>query len=335
MSDSHPLPSLAQLLSSEAELLHSAKRPYIEKRVVKYGDQGYVLYRVPEKGRMLRFERTIKEAAAAGVSLQEVLHGGCVSDASGHWLIMRFVPGSPLRQHRPSAHSFAPLGIALGRLHKQEASAAEPILCKRSEPIPYGAFLARHPLTREERQWAAQSAERMYRVNRFQLAHGDLHAKNIMVDGSHHVALIDYELFSFEPAGLELAMVLLRGYCRNPRNRQTLLNGYFSVALAEVEALWRDCAADFLFAAALRLAAQRRLRKTILQRRNFASAMRSFLERKGWDSADPALEKNRKLQEQAGLHMARYEEMAIRILRHACRHPDASDLDILSVVHGN
>jgi Ser/Thr protein kinase RdoA (MazF antagonist) len=335
MSDSHPLPSLAQLLSSEAELLHKTRRPYIEKKVVQFEGQGYVLYRVPSKHRMLRFERVLKEAAAAGVGLQELLHGGRVSADKDYWLIMRFVPGNPLAQRRPSPHSFVSLGRALAKLHSQEATAAEPVLYKRSEDIPFRDFLSRHDLVSEERRWVALSAERMYRINRFQLAHGDLHAKNIMVNEAHQVALIDYELFAFEPAGLELAMVLLRSYCRHPRNRQRLLKSYFSVASSEVTALWRDFASDLLFAAALRLGAQRRLRKTILQRRNFASAMRSFLERKGWGSADPALEKNRKLQEQAGLHMARYEEMAIRILRHACRHPDASDLDILSVVHGN
>lgn len=334
MSDSHSSPTLAQLLSSDAELLHRAKRPYIEKRVVQLDGQGYVLYRVPDKRRMARFEQAIKEAVVAGANLQEVLHGGCVSNSTGHWLIMRFVPGSPLLQRRPAQHSFASLGIALGRLHKQEASAAEPILYKRSEAIPYGDFLARHGLTREERHWAAQSAERMYRINRFQLAHGDLHAKNIIVDESHQVALIDYELLAFEPAGLELAMVLLRGYCRHPRNRRRLLGSYLSVASPEVCELWRDFAPDLLFAAALRLFAQRRLRQAILHRRNFALTMSSFLGRRKRDGSDPVLETSKKLQEQAGKLMLRYEEMAIRILRHVCSHPGAAGVDVLVAAHG-
>lgn len=334
MSDSPPPPSLGQLLSAEVTLLHETRRSYMAKRVVKSEGKGYVLYCVPQRERMLRFETALRQAAAAGVRMQGLVHESHVADASGNWLALRFAHGEPLGRSRPGPRVYQSLGRMLARLHSQESDHAVSLLRGRTDATEYARVLDRVDLSGDERRWVGQSAERLYRIGRFQLAHGDLHRQNILVSPNEQISLIDYELFAFEPAGLELAMVLLREYCRRPENRQLLLNNYLATSREGIRELWQEFYADLLFAAALRLAAQRDARTRVLQRQLYLLSARKMFGILAGEDAASLLEAKRELWEGAGARMLAYDEMAIRLVRHACENPQASAQALLAVAHG-
>ena len=332
MTDNATPPSLEHLLSSEVELLHETRRPYVSKRVVASRGEGYVLYRAPSRDRMLRFAEVLRKAAASGVSLQSLVHDCDVRHPAGHWLALRFASGQPIG--RPGPRAYRSLGRALASLHGQESDRASSLLRKRVDPTPYERVLDRSDLGREERRWIAQSSERLYRIERFQLTHGDLHRQNILINANQQVSLIDYELFAFEPAGLELAMVLLRPYSRHPRNRQLLLESYLAKCREGIGDLWQELCADLLFAGALRLAAQRNTRARILKRQSWVLAARKLLGPAARDESAKLLEAKQRLRDLANTRMQTYDAMAMSIVRCACANPEASVQDLLTAAHG-
>jgi hypothetical protein len=327
-----PPPSLEHLLSSEAEVLHETRRPYVSKRIVESRGEGYVLYRAPSRDRMLRFAEVLRKATASGVSLQSLVHDCDVQHPAGHWLVLRFASGQALG--RPGPRAYRSLGRVLASLHGQESDRASSLLRKRVDPTPHERVLARTDLDKEERRWISQSSERLYRIERFQLTHGDLHRQNILINANQQVSLIDYELFAFEPAGLELAMVLLRPYSRHPRNRQLLLEGYLATCREGIGDLWHELCADLLFAGALRLAAQRSTRARILKRQSWLLTARKLLGRTARGESTKLREAKQRLMDLANARMHAYDAMAISIARCACANPDATVQDLLTAAHG-
>lgn len=335
MSDTQLPPTLEHLLSSEVELLHQTKRPYVAKRVVQNNGQGYVLYRARRRENMLHFSAVLRRAVAAGVSLQVLAHDCDTTHPAGHWLALKFASGRPLGSPRPGPRVFRSFGRVLASLHSQESDRASSLLRDQVASTPYARVLSRADLSSEERRWVAQSSERMYRITRFQLTHGDLHRQNILVNSNEQVCFIDYELFAFEPAGLELAMVLLREYCRNPRNRQLLLENYLASCQEGIGDVWQTLCADLLFAGALRLAAQRDVRRRTLKKQRLLLAVRGLLGMVSKVESANLLAAKQKLREAADVRMLAYDAMALRILKYACTNPRATALELLGAAHGN
>lgn len=274
MSDEKP--SLAALLSSQAHVLHRTKRPYIEKRVVELAGQMYVLYRFPRREQCGRFERVLEQARAAGAILQPVVAGGASAEGAGYWLALACLPGELMAGRRFEPGILTALGKTAASLHSVSAVAPASLLKRELDATPYAMALADPGLGAAERKWIAASAERFYAIGRYQLHHGDLHGENILRMPDGRVALIDYELLSFEQSGLELAMILLRGYCRLPKNRQALLKTYLANLPRPDVWVWRKYAYDLLFAAALRLLWQRQRRLGVLKRQRVLLLVRKL-----------------------------------------------------------
>ena len=326
-------PSLEMLLSSRATVLHQTRRPYIEKRVVELDGNGYVLHRFPSRAVLVEFEQTLCKARAEGTALQGVLLSTAdIEDAPGFWLVLNCLPGELMSRRRFDSKTLESLATNVASLHRVHASQARPLLLRDMDQVPYHDFLDEHDLSLAERQWVAASAERFYGIDRFQLSHGDLHGRNILVGPDKQAALIDYELLAFEPAGLELATMLLRSYCRSPQHRRVFLKAYVAKSRKADLAFWKAHAADLLLAASLRLTWLRRRRLSILLRRRWLFVVLLRL------AVSPA--RRKRLSEQFELIEAQlahaqkglttYSALSRYLLRAAMENPGASSHALIS-----
>lgn len=275
--------SLDVLLSSPAAVERRTRRWLFEKRVVASGGERYVLYRFPTEAQAAALERFLVAGAEAGVPMQRFLGRTRGWRAAvrqrGYWLVSSYEPGEPLIG-RGSAQTLSALGRALAALHSLESERPGPLF---GIGLPWPGYAARlrwelSSVLRRGRAviaaadcaaWLSEHGGFVEGIDRFQLAHGDLYGKNVLVrERGGAVYLIDYELAAYQPAGLELAVALLRAFCgEDAALRRSLLEAYLAHCTPWVREAWDEHHAFFLIAAALRLAGSRQRRARILARR--------------------------------------------------------------------
>jgi Ser/Thr protein kinase RdoA (MazF antagonist) len=279
--------SLATLLSPQAEIVHRTRRRFFEKRIVRHESGNYVLYRFASPGKTRRLAKLLIECEAAGVPMQRLLHdsSGWWSGLKhfGFWLVASYEQGETWNVTPVQAAQMASLAKALARLHSIESLSPGPIFKKRSflrkkQPdkpwhaeclAVVRATAGLNDLQKQEMTaWLHASANVFAEPSAYQLVHGDLYAKNVLVKDGQHVRLIDYELAAFEHAGFEFAGVLIRFTSgRNRKHRAEFLKTYLNECLPGVKEAWSRHAPEFLIYALLRLAWSRLRRAHILSRR--------------------------------------------------------------------
>lgn len=292
---------LARLLGPTAQVERSRWRVRLyQKRQVRVDGQRYVLYRFLSGRAAARLLWLLEEGARHAVPLQrpvawtrspwEALRLG------GFWVATDFLPGEPILGLASPA-TLRALGEALARLHRIERERPGTLFRVQA---PWTDWLGtlRSQLAQglsvggadegeapgAQAQWLAAKGAFLAGLERYQLTHGDLYGANVLAAGDK-ITLIDYEAVSFEPAGLELATVLLRDFCGGRMGlRLELLDAYLAACSAPVRTLWQAHAAFYLVAAALRLAQRRavRARRLALRGRDGDAAQREALRYAGW-----------------------------------------------------
>lgn len=277
---------LDRLLSSEAQVIHRTRRRLFEKRIVTLGERTHVLYRLPLPWQARRLAHLLREAQARGVAMQRVecvaarwldlaRYGGC-------WLVAGYEAGETLKIARFDDALVDSLAASLARLHSISARGHGPLLrlgarvrslMNAVEGDVHLALAQCEALAPQEqeamRTWLGGRGERVWCREGFDLTHGDLLAKNILIraDGAG-VCLIDYELAAFDRAGFEVAAALIRFFHgRNTRYRARFLERYLAECSATVREDWQAHAPYFLVAAALRMARSRERRRHALSSR--------------------------------------------------------------------
>jgi Ser/Thr protein kinase RdoA (MazF antagonist) len=254
-------------------------RPFY-KRFVHLDGKRYVLHRFVSAHAAARLVWLLDQGSRHGVPLQtpvawaqspwEALKFG------GFWVATDFLPGEALLGIGTPAQ-LSSLGAALARLHRIEGE--RPGALFRLE-APWRTWLQRLRIELARglavdasdsngvhAQWLGARDAFLGQLERYQLIHGDLYGANIVVTGDA-ISFIDFELAAFEPAGLELAITLLRDFCGGRvALRMELLDAYLSNCSASVHAQWQAHCAFYLVAGALRLAHRRSLRARRLARR--------------------------------------------------------------------
>ena len=274
--DSHS-PDLGDLLGRQARILHAKRRLHIQKRIVEFEQEKYVLHRFLWKKTRDRFEATVRRLHEAGITAQHVCTGTSSLPQAlrcrGHWLALSFLPGTPL-PHKAHPDALAALGRTLAKLNALEGAGPGALFERRLPFLPHEAYLSRppHALAPDERRWIEESLTRMRQLPGNQLTHGDLYGSNIIEQDDHSVGLIDYELMTYDISGIELAATLIRPFCRRSAQRRSLLRAYLAACPAELRDIWQTHASDMIFTAAARLLAtrQQRLRRLMLRDRLLA-----------------------------------------------------------------
>ena len=274
--DSHS-PDLSDLLGKRVRILHTKRRLSIQKRIVVFEQQTYVLHFFVLKSTKDRFEDAVQRLQDAGISAQHVCTGTSswrdALRAGGHWLALSFLPGKPLSQ-KAHPKALASLGRTLAKLNAIEGAATGALFERRRPVLPHEAYLSQLGAMHspEERRWIEGSLARMQRLPATQLTHGDLYGSNIIEQENHSIGLIDYELMTYDVAGIELAATLMRPFCRQMAQRHSLLEGYLDTCSDELRDIWQTHALDLVFTAAARLLAgrQQRIRHLMIRDRLFA-----------------------------------------------------------------
>lgn len=260
-------PTLKDLLSRQASILHTTRRSYFEKRIVEFDASQYVLYRLPSRASALQFADIIERAAASGAELQNIVARptpGLINLGQSRWLALTYLPGEPIHGKHEDLAIFASLGKTLAILHRQSATRRGALL--HSPALAPLLDAKRH--TPPVAQWLAESQKRLANLHEYRLTHGDLYSGNIIVTPGNTSALIDYELFAYDLPGIELGTLLLRHICRTAAKRQAALSAYLEHCDPATRQLWEAHWQDFLVAAALRISAQRSRRHNILKTRH-------------------------------------------------------------------
>jgi Ser/Thr protein kinase RdoA (MazF antagonist) len=254
---------IGTLLSPEARIIHQRNRLTVSKRIVVHGRNRYVLQRFRRRATFERFILLMQQMAEAGASVQRIVAHTDTAELQrrhGYWVALDFVRGQPLRP-KAAPRTVISFGRCLARLHSIEGPESQPLFVAHRPTLPHAAYLRAMTLSPEERAWIRDSGERLRRVPANHLTHGDVYGENVIVARDLSVALIDYELMAFERAGIELAITLLRPFCRRTPDRSLLVRTYLAQCGAANAEAWRLHATDFLFAAAARLSLQRRWRR--------------------------------------------------------------------------
>lgn len=264
---------IGDLLAGNVTVLHTKWRFSLQKRIVEYRDERYVLYRFRWKSSMARFERAIRRLHQAGIPVQSVRartsslaeylrYGNCVA--------LSYLPGKPIagRKNRPA---LASLGRVLASLNSLKGPPRRSLFKLERPVLPHRAFLDRQEtLDDSQRSWLRRSMARLSGLPATQLTHGDLFGANIIQNDDNSVGLIDYELMAYDLAGIELAATFLRPFSRSQAQRRVLLDAYLASCPPELCEAWARFDRDFVFAAAARLAMARQDRILHVSRRNKA-----------------------------------------------------------------
>ncbi len=331
MKSAHP--SISELLSGHADVVHRKWRFHLQKRIVKLNGQTYVLYRFRFGRTMARFEEALGRLERAGISVQSI----CARTSGlgerlryGNWLALSYLPGRPL-ERRPDEQSLASLGRTMARLNTLGGEPRRALFQRKHPTLPHEDYLKAEPrLTEAQRDWIRASRARLEKLPATQLTHGDLYGDNIIVEADQSVGLIDYELLANDLSGIELAATLLRPFCRTERTRRALLRAYLAACPAELRQAWKENSHDFIFAAAARLALARQDRVGYIARRERLFALRRFLPF-GPDQAarDQAREHNRKIVQSALRNEAYYLNVARVMTRICLKRPGLGSIALL------
>lgn len=249
-----------------------------EKRIVRRGDLRWVLERSwwPwQTGRLARMLDKLQHTGAAGQTV--ALRGKGLTDylaCRGSALALTYEPGVPLARCRMQTWHAEALGRLLAQWHRVEADRAGWALSGWPWPVQgdHGpgvwATAWRTIQTAEGMTDTAREALRAFLKEcepwlkthqRFQLTHGDAHAKNFLVDEiTRRICLIDPELAAYDFAGLEVAYVLVEVMQGNRREyHDTWLDAYLAHCTPAVRDDWMNHGGAYLVLHHLRRAARR------------------------------------------------------------------------------
>ena len=281
---------LEKLLSPHAEIVYRRRRRFFEKRIVRHDRGSYVLYRFSFPWQSRRLSKLLLECEAAGAPTQRLLHSGkglrSFLTYFGFWLVASYEQGQPWDVAFVSAEQMTSLAQALARLHSVQSRFPGPVFRNlpfwsesldrswRSEGLAAvnAAAVLDEVQKNEIKEWLHRSSSVFAGSSFYQLVHGDLWAKNVLVVNGASVRLIDYEKAAFTHAGFELADALIRFTSgRNQKHRGEFLRAYLAGCLPIVKESWRRHAPEFLIYALLRLAWSRLRRVRMLRRRGESS----------------------------------------------------------------
>lgn len=329
---------MADLLSPEAEILHTKRRFNLQKRIVRLNDETFVMYRFRRKGMLERFEGILREVAAAGVSIQPVEARTSTFGEYlrfGYWIALGHVPG--VQMGKPTPRSIASLARNLVRLHSLEGPPPGKALFQGKNPqLPHQAYCDDdHGLTADQKQWVNASSEKLQKIRGVQLTHGDLFSGNIIRAPDETVSLIDYELLAYDKSGIELASALIRHFSRQEKNRRLLLETYLENCSPELKAMWQEHAPDFIFAAAARLALSRKQRaRNVLLKDRFDQLQRRLLPlERSQQALSRRHQRNFVIVQTARAHEHYYRHIARTVIDQCRLAPGIDPLALL--LHGN
>lgn len=327
--------AIATLLSPQARITHHRRRLMMSKSIVEWEGKHYVLHRFRRRATFKRFVKLIEQVSDSGASIQRIAALTATDDQQrrhGYYVALDYVPGTPLGG-RTTEGTLVSFGQNLARLHSVEGPDNEALFAAARPKLPHGSYVRSNAdLSAEERKWIEASRGRLLSTRANNLTHGDLYAGNIIAGADGRVSLIDYELMAFERAGIELAIALLRSFCRKAADRRLLLKSYLADCSPALAQAWQSHFADFLFAAAARLASQRRSRfwrltfynQLLKLRARFAWADRSDLDRR--------IEKNEKLRWSAHRQAIHYGRVARALVQVGLTRPDLDPFGVFDAV---
>ncbi|MGV3550143.1 aminoglycoside phosphotransferase family protein [Rhizobium sp.] len=292
----------------------------MSKSIVEVDGRQYVLHRFRRHATFDRFLKLMQRISDSGASIQRIAAAAVTEDLQrrhGYCVALVFVPGTPF-DRKSTAAGLASFAQNLARLHSVEGPENQPLFAAARPTLPYRDYLKSNPdLTSNERKWILGSHARMRSITANNLTHGDLYAANIIAGTDGRVSLIDYELMAFERAGIELSVALLRSFCRHAQDRRLLLSTYLEHCSPTLAQAWQTHFTDFLFAAAARLASQRRRRFERLTFYNRVLRLRAAILR----SADPdiqrRIDKNERLRLTAERQAKHYARVARDLLHYS------------------
>lgn len=243
-------------------VVHQTIRKQLEKRIVVFKDVHYVLYRFPTRFRAWRFRRLLRLAAETGVPFQKVVScqaGG--GKEAGLWVVASYEEGDIWDVKRIQPDHVWCLAEALARLHRAQ-SCWNGKLFKLERPSRWffrsrlmeecaPAIAASETLA----GWAAENASVLRPRSIWQLVHGDLYDKNMLMRSDGSICLLDYEFAAYELAGMELAAVLLRVVTgRLKPMRPEFVERYLAASSHRVQQDWNQYAPQYLVFSLMRMA---------------------------------------------------------------------------------
>ncbi len=242
-------------------VVHQTVRKQLEKRIVVFNDEHYVLYRFPTRFRAWRFRRLLRLTDRTGVPFQKLVscQTGEAKDA-GFWVVASYEEGDTWDLKRIQPDHLWRLAEALALLHRAE-SWWNGKLFKLERP---SRWLFRSRLMEECAPaiaacetlagWAAENASVLRPRSMWQLVHGDLYDKNMLMRGDGSICLLDYEFAAYELAGMELAAVLLRVVTgRLKPMRQEFVERYLAASSCRVQQDWNQHAPQYLVFSLMRI----------------------------------------------------------------------------------
>ena len=149
------MPTLDDLLGPRARVIHTKRKLNIQKRIVEFDGQKYVLHRFLRKKLKERFGATVRRMQERGAPVQSIYTQTSslpdVLRSRGHWLVLSFVPGKPI-SHDAHPRVLAALGGTLATLNSIQGAAHGALFDRRTLALPHETFLARqaHLLSCEE-----------------------------------------------------------------------------------------------------------------------------------------------------------------------------------------
>jgi Ser/Thr protein kinase RdoA (MazF antagonist) len=323
------------LFSPQAQITHQRSRLMMKKYIVELQGERYVIHRFRRQATFDSFIQLMEKASGAGASIQRIAAATRTAEEQrkhGYCVALTYVPGSPFDERPPAAH-LASFAQNLARLHSVEGPDNQALFAAAQPKLPHNVFVKRNPdLSDAERQWIAGSLERLSSIRANNLTHGDLYAANIIADADGRVSLIDYELMAYEQAGIELAVALLRSFCRHEGHRRLVLETYLSNCSPAVAQAWQTHSVDFLFAAAARLAVMRRRRFLRLSFANYLLKLRRLLPGSTKAVITQRIDKNEKLGLSASVQAEHYAKVARALVQFSLVSPVADTFAVFDAV---
>jgi len=278
--------SLTDLLGAESKLLHQTLRLGFEKRIVQVKASRHVLYRYFFPWQAKHLTELLKAADVRQIPMQKLQH--CTDNWQdaltyrGYWIVTSYIEGHSWPESEIRGEHAIALAKALADLHSTESrrSGLATSLLKKSQQrlkaqilsdclhaIKSANHLGRQ--TQEEiTNWLRTEEGFLDKLPRFQLLHGDLTGKNVLITEEETVALIDYELFNYGFAGLEVARSLVGLLGSNRKDlRPFFLKTYLDNCLDEIKTAWEEFGAQLIIFQLLLLAYGRTVRLRNLMKR--------------------------------------------------------------------
>lgn len=257
-----------------------------EKRIVEYQHARYVFYRFLFAFLADLLCWLLLRGQAEQISLQRL----CLQPKSrywlnylrhpGFWVVIHYEAGDLWNRSVINDDVIDSLGGNLARLHSIQSQTSRDVFSlkpkfdikKQLKKEALGLLPHRKNWAEADREifhtWLNTHLEFLDDIATFQLTHGDLTAKNILLKPDGQICFIDYDLIAFKPAGLELAQVLItliNGRLR--KKRDLFVERYLSEVSLDVKSLWLSHQWQWATLAMMRLAHRKLIRAKNLARK--------------------------------------------------------------------